>query len=326
VTIVSDDVIRGNPRLGGLVLLNIRFSDLPEYKFKILKHDSSLAIGACVQYIILQNGYHVNVGPTADHGCFLFRVDGHRLRHPNDVNFQHDKGKFFKMSKGDIIELECDPLSRVLTIRNTNHSTSAKMLIDGNFDFNELCACVLLLDNESVELVNPVMFNEVQVKFDIPPFRSDILAIGSSVTRVPFGDLALLSKPLKPSQFYKFEILQQDTSGIALGLCIKQVVMSNHFSFEFIENHGCYMFHSSGNHFRNKYKYSYTRMFPKVTFNAGDILTLVYEPINFSLILTNLTNKMESKMPLCIKEDQFAEIYPCIWLQGAESEVKLINN
>ncbi len=325
VTVISDDVARGNLRLGGLVLLNTQFSDILQYKFKILHHDCTLAIGACIQSKVLQNGYHVKVGTKADHGCFLFRVDGHRLIHAYDSNFQHDKGKFFKMAKGDIIELECDPLSRFLIIRNNNHSTSAKIHIDDAVDFNDLCACVLLLDNESIELINPMTFNEVLVQFDLSSIRSDILVAGNSISRLPFGDLALLSTPIKPCHVYKFLIVQQNTLGIALGLCYKKLVNENHYNFDFVENHGCYLFHSSGNHFRDKYKYSYTKMTPKVTFTSGDILTLVYEPSSYSLILTNQTTKGESKMPLCIKEDQVSGVYPCVWLQGADNKVRLIN-
>lgn len=324
VRLISNKVARGSDRKGGLVLLDTPLERAKSCKYVIKYRKLTLAVGVCLKSIAVRNNYHLKSTQDGNHGCFLFRIDGQILVHGKKEGFTALKGKPFKLSPGDSVELELDRINHILFLRNCNEGSTISMILDSKLDYLDLYPCVLLYENQCIELVNQPSSNSFKTGFDLSANRIDLSISGSELTRWPFGDMLLVNASLIPGKDYKFRINQQSSHGIAIGVCNAFTVTKNNFNFEFTENHGCYLFHSSGVHFRNKFKLAYTRITPKVSFNMGDVISLCYDSGTFSLILTNITSGGESKMPLCISEDKLNFMYPCVWLYGEENEIELV--
>lgn len=326
VSLASPVTAESRP-VGDLLIFKAPMEDNRTYKFKVVNKSSPfLAIGACQRSIVKAKRFYMKKNGNKRHGCFMFRADGYRFRSGSSHSYHFWSTDYVKMNSDDEVLLKLVKSKRSLYMLNIRSGIKAKLAINAEVNFDDFYPCIYLPC--SGEEVDVIPFAHQFGKLIDPNHikqNPNYSLCSNRISRLPRGDLALLTTSITPYVEYKFRIQSKPSHDMAIGICMKSLAHGNGYLVGSNRNHGCWLFYPDGDIQIQGEQFRRSTQGSEVPFAQGNDLTLTYNSENAQLSLLNLSTGKSASIMLRLRQSLLKNFHPCVRLGRAGDKVSLIN-
>lgn len=308
---------------GTIALMKAKVVPEVKYSFRIKSMaDENLGVGFGDRRSIEQNNYEIFENDKT-HGCYLITANGYYKRPGVEEWLGVDKmQRLFRQN--DLIELVYSAKTAKITLTNINMMNKSFVIDNVKEDLSEFFPFVRVWSKEdSIEIQEDKNANVNFFDRDRCGAAIEMPWLGKC-TGLGQGSICILRNSLKPNFSYKFQAIGKQTVNFAIGVCLREIVMTNRFEIYDDANHGCYLFTSDG--FRREHLVeNFMKPLNKEAIVFGNSETLIMRLDDQSRILNLMAYPSLAQGEIRIpNEIELSALYPCVQLVTKGDQISIL--